>query len=505
MLGSLQRWWEATSLRSKVTGVTVIVITLSLFGIGLGTMATVQSYLLEETDRKIDDVAAALPPSLTTADFATFEPTGGQGSRTDFFIAAVSQDGVILASNLEDQDLTSRPDVSGLTYGWVLNNPRSFTVQSVDNRTEWRLHAYTLRIIQEADMVEEPAILVIGVDLLGSRQTVGSFASIFLAFGLVAVILSAGVTQILVTSTFRPLREVEMTAARFAGGDYSQRLGGATPNTEVGRLTRSLNTMLSRIDRAFADRAHTIDQMRRFIGDASHELRTPLVSVRGYAELYRMGALTKRADVAQAMERIEKEAQRMTALVTDLLELARLDEARPLELENVNLVALAEDAALDARARMPDRTIEVWVDGQKLSDAAEVGVSGAESAEPIEIRAEENKIRQVLANLLQNALRFSPPESSVEITVSSEDNPARGVLSVADHGEGIAPQIRDKIFERLWRADTSRARETGGSGLGLAIVDTIVKRHRGSITVLETPGGGATFRVSLPSVPSEHS
>lgn len=241
MLQRLQRLWEATSLRSKVTGVTVIVVTLSLFGIGIGTLTTVQNYLLDEVDRKIDEVATGLPPSLTTQDFATFEPTGGEGSRTDFFLAAVSQEGEILASNLEDQDSEYRPDVADLTYGWVLNNPRNFTVQSVDDRTEWRLHTYTLRIVQEANMTEEPAILVIGVNLAETRQTLGSFASIFLAFGLVAVILSAGVTQVLVTTTFRPLREVEMTAARFAGGDYSQRLGGATPNTEVGRLTRSLN------------------------------------------------------------------------------------------------------------------------------------------------------------------------------------------------------------------------------------------------------------------------
>ena len=495
MLQRLHRWWEATSLRSKVTGVTVIVITLSLFGIGIGTLATVQNYLLDGVDRKIDEVAKGLPPSLTTRDFSTFEPTGGEGSRTDFFLAAVSQDGDVLASNLEDQDSEYRPDVSELTYGWVLNNPRNFTVQSVDSRTEWRLHTYTLRIVQEANMTEEPAILVIGVNLAESRQTVGSFASIFLAFGLVAVILSAGVTQVLVTTTFRPLREVEMTAARFAGGDYSQRLGGATPNTEVGRLTRSLNTMLSRIDRAFADRAHTIEQMRRFIGDASHELRTPLVSVRGYAELYRMGALTKKAEVAQAMERIEKEAERMTSLVTDLLALARLDEARPLELEPVNLVALAEDAAMDAKAGHPNRVVEVWVDGAVLTDSTEV--------DPIEINAEENAIRQVLANLLQNALRFGPEDSAVEIVIGSEDDPPRGVIHVVDHGEGIPAQIRDKIFQRLWRADTSRARETGGSGLGLAIVDTIVKRHRGSISVTETPGGGATFVVSLPRVPSD--
>jgi two-component system OmpR family sensor kinase len=401
----------------------------------------------------------------------------------------------VLASNLPESQADYGPDVSELTYGWVLNNARSVTVPSVDARTDWRLHTYTLRIVHEADMVAEPATLVIGVDLRENQETRGTFASIFLIFGLVAVILSAGVTQILVTTTFRPLREVEQTAARFAGGDYSQRLSGATPNTEVGRLTRSLNTMLSRIDRAFADRAETIEQMRRFVGDASHELRTPLASVRGYAELYRMGAITKKADIAQAMERIEKEAERMTALVTDLLELARLDEAKPLELGPVNLVGLAVDAALDAGASAPSRTISVWAGGQQVSDA--------QSADPIIVSADENKIRQVVANLMQNALRFSPEGTDVEIEVSTEGGPDRGVVAVVDHGEGIPPQIRDKIFQRLWRADTSRARETGGSGLGLAIVDTIVKRHRGTISVIDTPGGGATIKVSLPLVPSQ--
>ena len=492
MLKRLQGWWESTSLRTKVTGVTVIVITLSLFGIGIGTMTTVQNYLLDEVDRKIDQVEPGLPQTLSTADFSSFESTGGEASRTEFFIAAVSKEGEILASNLENQSAEYRPDVSSITYGWLQDNEHAVTVDSVDRRTDWRLHAYPVTIIREAQMVEEQATLVIGMNLAENRQTIGSFASIFLAFGLVAVILSAGLTQILVSSAFRPLREVEQTAARFAGGDYSQRLGGATPNTEVGRLTRSLNTMLSRIDRAFADRANTIEQMRRFIGDASHELRTPLVSVRGYAELYRMGALKKKADVEQAMERIEKEAERMTSLVTDLLELARLDEAKPLELSAVNLVSLATDAALDGRARFPDRKIDVFVAGTKVEEPEDVA--------PVLISAEENKIRQVIANLLQNAFRFSPDDTSIEIQVESAENPPRGVISVIDHGEGIPPQIRGKIFERLWRADTSRARETGGSGLGLAIVDTIVKRHRGSIEVDETPGGGATFRVSLPCV-----
>lgn len=493
----LQSWWHATPLRTKITGVTVIVLTLSLLGIGIGTIAAVQSYLQDELDRKIDEVAAGLSSSLTTSDFGTFEPTGSQGARSNYYLAAVSVDGEVIASNLADTTSGYQPDVSGLTYGWVLNNARAFTVSSVDDRTQWRLHTYSLRIVREANMVEEAATLVIGVDLAENEQIRGTFASIFLIFGLVAVLLSAGVTQLLVTSAFRPLREVEMTAARFAGGDFSQRLSGATPNTEVGRLTRSLNSMLSRIDRAFADRADTIDQMRRFVGDASHELRTPLASVRGYAELYRMGALPKKADVSQAMGRIEKEAERMTALVTDLLELARLDEARPLELSRINLVALAMDAALDAVAAAPGRTVTVEVKGAVVTDVAEV--------DPIVISAEEYKIRQVMANLMQNALRFSPDTSTISIEVQAEHSPERGVFSVVDHGEGIPPQIRDKIFQRLWRADTSRARETGGSGLGLAIVDTIVRRHRGEITVVETPGGGATFRVVLPVVPSHSS
>lgn len=497
MLSGMQQWWESTSLRTKITGVTVIVITLGLFGIGVGTMTTVQQYLLDEVDRKIDEVAAGLSPSLTTSDFASFDTTGQTGSRSSYFLAAISDDGEVLASNLEPDNSGYQPDVSGITQSFILNNAPNFTVQSLDGNTEWRLHAYSLRIIQEANMTREDATLIIGVDLEESKQTVGRFATIFLLFGLAAVLFSAILTRFLVTTTFRPLREVEMTAARFAGGDFSQRLGGATPNTEVGRLTRSLNTMLSRIDRAFADRADTIEQMRRFIGDASHELRTPLVSVRGYAELYRMGALTKKADVAQAMERIEKEAERMTTLVTDLLELARLDEAKPLELGPVNLVGLAHDQAMDAQASAPGRTVTLWHEGELVHDPTAIP--------PIILSAEENKIRQVLANLLQNALRFSPDNTPIEVIVQRETNPARGVVSVVDHGEGIPLQLRDKIFQRLFRADTSRARETGGSGLGLAIVDTIVKRHKGTIRVEETPGGGATFRLSLPLVPNQSS
>jgi two-component system OmpR family sensor kinase len=283
--------------------------------------------------------------------------------------------------------------------------------------------------------------------------------------------------------------------------------------------------------------------MRRFIGDASHELRTPLVSVRGYAELYRMGAIRGEEDTARAMERIEKEAIRMGVLVEDLLDLARLDEEPELQITPLDLRPLARDAALDVRAAAPSRTITVI---DRTADAGAVPTrtrpplpklsapvpkprTGAlarlrrrprsvdepmpqidfTEAEDVPVRTppivlgEENKVRQVVANLLGNARRFSSDDAPIELVVDSDRTAGTASIAIVDHGEGIPPQIRERIFERFWRADTSRARETGGSGLGLAIVASIVSALNGSVRVDETPGGGATFTVTLPLAPAQ--
>ena len=483
----LSRWWAERSLRTKITGVMVGVVTLGLMVIGIGSVVSIERYLISEIDTKISSASESLPDVLGINDFNSFDRVGQGGLSNEFFLAAVSASGTTLASNLAEDHDDWGPDVTRLGLGAVSVAREPLTVDSKNGETTWRVMTYRLNVVSASGEQTLPASLVIGVDLAESRRIVGSFASVFLAFSLVVVLLSAALTGLLITSTFRPLREVEETAARFAGGDYSQRLGGSTPNTEVGRLTRSLNTMLSRIDRAFSDRSDTIEQMRRFIADASHELRTPLVTVRGYAELYRMGGLKTKKDVGQAMERIEKEAKRMTNLVTDLLELARLDENRPFTLSEVNVADLARDAALDSSAVAPDRQTS-WslAEGTPYDDVI--------------IRADEDKLRQVLTNLLQNARRFSPQGSPIDIEVARTRRPDRVILRVIDHGEGIPEQIRDKIFQRFWRADTSRARETGGSGLGLAIVQSIVARHSGDIDVTETAGGGATISVSLPLV-----
>jgi two-component system OmpR family sensor kinase len=259
-------------------------------------------------------------------------------------------------------------------------------------------------------------------------------------------------------------------------------------NTEIARLNRSLNSMLDSLEDSVSSRNKTLGQMRRFVADASHELRTPLVSVRGYAELYRKGALTKKSEVQEAMGRIESEAIRMSLLVESLLTLARLDENQKLEATSTDLAKLAREV------------IEQDVPGKQRIKLTLLSLSGAKLAPDFKLEAEvnESQIRQVLVNLIENAKRFSEPKSEIEIALGGNTE-GEITLEVIDHGEGIPKQLRDKIFERFYRADNSRNRETGGTGLGLAIVKEIIALHKGRIEVRETKGGGATFRVKLPT------
>jgi two-component system OmpR family sensor kinase len=482
---ALQNRLDAISLRTKITAVTVLLLTLGLLVSGIGTMAMLKPALIGQLDSEISAVAVDLTRLLDDSSATT----GNSTSPSDYYYALYSADGTLLARNWGEKSTGLLPNMSSTwsAQDTSTSNGNVFVLKSIDGRTTF--HAVAAPVVFQ-DFSGLKGSLIVAASTKSVDRLMTTYLSIFLGFGIGVVIVGALLTRFLVTTTFAPLREVEQTAAAIADGDFSQRLPGATPNTEVGRLNRALNIMLGRIDRAFADRNRALAQMQRFIGDASHELRTPLVSVRGYAELYRMGALPKKTDIAQAMDRIEKEAIRMGVLVEDLLALARLDESRPLEISDVNLVTLAHDAAMDARAVDPDRKIDVVVEG------------GVDEQADLTIQASEDKIRQVMTNLLGNAIRFTPTTTPLEIRLSPSGNlSARcATISVVDHGDGIAPQIRQKIFERFWRADSSRTRETGGSGLGLAIVASIVAAHRGSIDVTETPGGGATFSVTLPVV-----
>ena len=276
----------------------------------------------------------------------------------------------------------------------------------------------------------------------------------------------------------RPLNRMGDTAGHIAAGDLSRRVSPETTRTEVGRLGIALNQMLGQIESAFANQQASEERLRRFLADASHELRTPLASIRGYAELFRMGAASDPADVTKAMNRIESEAARMGILVQDLLTLARLDESPDLEREPVDVVALLGDARADTLAQSPGREITLEGDG------------------PLVVLGDGDRLRQVINNLIQNALVHTEDGVAIDLRATAEDGAA--VLEVRDHGAGLPADATELVFERLWRKEAGRGRGRAGAGLGLAIVAEIVDAHGGEVSAHNAPGGGASFVIRLP-------
>ncbi len=330
-------------------------------------------------------------------------------------------------------------------------------------------------------------VITVAIDLSDVQHTVSSLVLLQVGIG-VAVLVVVGIASfVVVNRSLRPLSEVEHTAAAIAAGQLDRRVPERDPRTEVGQLSLALNGMLTQIQQAVASSVSSADKargseerMRRFITDASHELRTPLTTIRGFAELYRQGAAR---DVAMLLSRIESEASRMGLLVDDLLLLARLDVQRPLEHQRVDMLALASDAVHDAQAIDPKRTV-----GMEVFDGPGTP----------EVVGDEPRIRQVLSNLVANALQHTPASAEVIIRVGTEGDDT--VLEVADKGPGMSPQDASRVFERFYRTDASRARASGGTGLGLSIVDSLVRAHGGLVSVKTAPGEGCCFRVTLPRV-----
>ena len=310
-------------------------------------------------------------------------------------------------------------------------------------------------------------------------EAVSRLIQIFLGTGVVTLAAATGASWWFIRRGMRPVDQMVDTAAGIAAGDLSRRVPDANPRTELGQLGSALNNMLAQIEQSIRARAASEERLRRFVADASHELRTPLTSVRGYAELYRQGALPNDASVEKAMGRIEAEGARMARLVEDMLLLARLDESRALETAPVDLTELANDAASDFRAVDPERPFTVEASG------------------PVVVPGDALRLRQVIDNLLANARIHTPAGTPVRLSVRMNGDMAE--LSVADDGPGMSQEERERVFERFWRADPARARSKGGSGLGLAIVAAIVQAHQGTVDVTSTPGQGATFVVSIPA------
>jgi two-component system OmpR family sensor kinase len=480
--------WERISLRSKLTALSVALIGLLLLVSSVGTMALLRTYLQQSQDSVLTSTATVLShedPALVEARLATRQ-LALPNLPTDYYIAYLDPNGVLilgLASgsnstnklpNLTSFDIPSVAATNGLPFEVDLNG--AFAPEN--NGPGWRIVAVPL--------VGTLGSLVVALPTDLNNGLVAQYRTIGMTFGLLLLIFSGTSIWLTITRALRPLKEVERTAAAVASGDTEQRLMNIEGTTEIARVNRSLNTMLDSIDQALKDRGKTVDQMRRFVADASHELRTPLVSVRGYAELYRMGALKDKTALDDAMGRIESEAIRMTSLVESLLTLARLDEKEQIAKSSIDLVALSREAGKDVSVAEFKRSIRVVdLNGQEIA-----------AGEQVNALVDANSIRQVLINLLANASRFSPQDKSIDVAIGKTAEAV--VLEVRDHGEGIPESLREKIFERFYRVDNSRNSETGGSGLGLAICKAIVERHSGKISAHETEGGGATLRVSLP-------
>lgn len=535
-----------------------MLLAVGLFAAGIGTLAFLRNTLiinLEDQLRSLapTDVAGGLI-DIGIDGQVTFR-NKSDAPDTQYFVAIYDSQGALRAQAGGDSESAPAFPESFTLEDTQRELITPFSIPSEDGGSNFKASVDYYQIDGVGDLFTQ----MVALPVAPINQVVASYIGIYSILAILILIGSAVLTRFLVTLTFRSLGQVESTADAIAAGDFSLRMTDIEPTTtEVGRLKTAINAMLDRIDAALSQRDATVRQMRRFIGDASHELRTPLVTVRGYAELYRMGAVRGDEDVTQSMERIEKEAIRMGLLVEDLLALARLDERRDVVIAAVDLRPIARDAALDERAASPMRPVAVidTTDEQpspthesEASDssahqrrapntsaiaragarvsrlrrrprpvpAAEANGNGAAGPAPAMtavlseaapspspaallpvVLGDENRIRQVVANLLGNARRFTADDSPIELRIGVEASARMGWIEVIDHGEGVPDQIKEKIFQRFWRADTSRTRETGGSGLGLSIVASIVEALHGSVGVADTPGGGATFRVSFP-------
>jgi two-component system OmpR family sensor kinase len=328
---------------------------------------------------------------------------------------------------------------------------------------------------------DDGSITVVAVPLREVDQTLSHLLlveALVIAGVLVALAITA---SFIVRLGLRPLDRMEATAGAIAAGELSRRVSPADTSTEVGRLGLALNAMLDRLEQAFAEREASEERLRQFLADASHELRTPLASIRGYAELFRIGATVDEAGAQAAMRRIEEEAKRMGVLVEDLLTLARLDEEPELRRTQVDLAEIAGDVVADARATAPGRAIALEAPDSAL------------------VCGDSHQLHQVLANLMRNALVHTPARAAIEVSVREDADTV--TVSVRDHGPGLPAGSHERLFNRFWRAEGGRERGKAGAGLGLAIARELVAAHRGTISAHDAQGGGAEFVVQLPKSP----
>jgi two-component system OmpR family sensor kinase len=458
------------SLRARlIVAMAVVGVVLVISAVVITT--TTETHLLGQLDDRLEEVAVREHGP---------GPGPGRGPSEDgrfssFYIAYVDPSGDVHseARPVSKEGYQPDPDLPVARIADLQPGDQAFYSVGSAGGPRYRLLA--------ARPVDGGSAIVVGTQRSDVDDAIGRLITVEVAATIAIVAVLALVTFWVIRLGVRPIKRMTATASGIAAGDLSERVPEAPPKTEAGELGVALNQMLGRLETAFDERARSEQRLRRFVGDASHELRTPVTTIRGYAELYRSGGLADTAELREAMRRTEQEAIRMGSLVDDLLLLARLDQGRPLERVPVHLEQLAEDAVRDARAVDPARPISATV------------------RQPAHVMGDDNRLRQVVANLVRNALVHTPEGTPVDVMVDRVDG--RAILQVRDEGPGMSEDVAAQAFERFYRADPSRVRSRGGTGLGLAIVEATVTAHGGDVVLDTAPGHGTTVRIELPATP----
>jgi two-component system OmpR family sensor kinase len=442
--------------------------------------AALRSYLISQVDKELIEISSG---SLLRLDRAGIESENSDENSDSPFTEFRPLRGVPTSASVSLLDIDGK--LIGRIGGDLSQKQIAVFGMSVDQVKAKGTAPFTIE--GQGDDPDVRAVVQILPTGLGSVVVANSLADVdrtlqrlgffFLILGLIALTAVGLVSRWIIAISLKPLEQVEETAEAIAGGDLSARLPAAKPDTEVGRLTTALNTMLARIEESFEARVNSESKLRRFVADASHELRTPLTAIRGFAELHRQGAVVGEVNTKELVGRIEKESIRMSTLVEDLLLLARLDQSREMTQEPVDLNTLLTEAVASAKAAGPNHLIELSL------PSAEVFVLG-----------DPQRIHQVVANLLANARTHTPDDSQIKVAL--DQGVAETIISVSDNGPGLSEDDQERIFERFFRADPSRARTSGeGSGLGLSIVDAVMQAHGGYVSVQSKLGDGATFKL----------
>ena len=469
--------WTNTSLRNRLTIGVLVLSAIGFVGAGFGSQALLRNYLISQVDEQLISVVGGVSDRLDRAGIASDDDDDDDEAATrtvtplnrvptSISVTVLDPFGNLIGGiggDLNSNEITDY--VKGLLPGQVAAyGSEPFTIEAPGS--DFRVATTVLP--------SSLGSVIVAQSLADFDKTTRQIGSVFLIIGSLVLIFIAIASRQVVKVGMRPLQKIEETAEKIAAGDLSARLDNFEPDTEVGRLSTSLNTMLSRIEESFDARSKSEEKLRRFVADASHELRTPLTAIRGFAELHRQGAVPAGEKTNELIARIEKESMRMGYLVEDLLMLARMDQSRELVISDVNLSELVQEAVTSAQAAGPDHTITTNI------------------APGVATKGDADKIYQVVTNLLANARAHTP--AGTAITVSAYKEGVDSFVTVADNGPGLSAEDQARIFERFYRVDASRQRNSkDGSGLGLSIVDAVMRAHGGDVTVASELGKGAAF------------